>query len=109
MIRSKYRQGTLRSKWRIQQCQGEKDCFKILDKDCDTCRGKSYCYTNRVRPYEIKVESTVVVFADTYENAREYAGKGHGWCMGSKSVNGLPIKIKREGNKVSMDIDFDNP
>lgn len=109
VIRPKYHQGTLRTKWKIQQCQGERDYFKIPNKDCDNCPGRSYCFTNRFRPFNIKVTGRVVVFADTFENAKEYAGKGYGWVMEKDGVDGFLIKVKIEGDQISMTMDLDHP
>ena len=91
-LRSKYSQGDLRRKWKIQQCQSEKMYFDY-HKDCEHCPGRTYCYSENFQPYYINVSSSMLIFADSYENAKEYASKGHGWLLEKESISGLPIDL----------------
>ena len=76
-IRPKYHQGTVRSKWKIHQCQGEKVYFGAR-KNCGHCPGQHYCYTIKVKPFAVDVHNKVMVFAETEEDASKYVAKGHG-------------------------------
>ncbi|MFC1912111.1 hypothetical protein ACFLXG_03035 [Chloroflexota bacterium] len=107
-ISSKYHQGSPKTKWKVQQCQGEKEHFKFTDKDCIHCKGKYYCESNRFTPYLIEATSKTIVFANTKEDAEECASKGYGWRTSWKCDGHIPIKIKIEGNKLSWEIDYDS-
>ena len=100
-IRSKYKQGNLKRKWKIQQCQCEKVYFDY-QKDCDGCAGKLYCCSEKFYPFYVEVSNRMLVFADTFENAKEYACQGHGWLLERESINGMPMDIKVEDNHVSL-------
>ena len=100
-FKSKYRQGNLKNKWKIQQCQSEKLYFNY-HKDCKSCDGRFYCYRERFQPYCVSVASSMLIFADTFENAKEYARRGHGWLIERESVDGMPVEIKVKENLVTF-------
>lgn len=100
-LRSKYKQGDNRNKWKIQQCQCEKDYFNY-HKDCKSCEGRDYCTSEKFRPYYIVVAKSMLVFADTYENAKEYASQGHGWLLVREGVDGIPIDVEVENGRVTL-------
>ena len=100
-LKSKYKQGTVKNKWKIQQCQCEKKHFNY-QKDCDNCEGKDYCSSEEFRPYYIVVAKSMLVFADNYENAKEYASQGHGWMLVREGVDGIPIDVNVENGKVNL-------
>lgn len=79
-ISSKYNQGSPKTKWRIDQCKGERDFFGF-DKDCKNCKGKFHCESIRIRPFGVDVLNRVLVFAETEEDAEKYADKGHGHTL----------------------------
>lgn len=106
MIRPKYNQGTLQTKWRIAQCQGEKVYFKFK-KDCATCDGKTYCFTRKFKPYGVEIHEEVLVFAETGEDAKQFGSKGHGFKVfpeRRKGNYGFPYKVEREGDKLHIGI-----
>ena len=100
-LRSKYKQGDNRNKWKIQQCQCEKDYFNY-HKDCKSCEGRDYCTLEKFRPYYIVVAKSMLVFADTYENAKEYASQGHGWLLVREGVDGIPIDVEVKNGRVTL-------
>ena len=100
-LRSKYSQGDIKNKWKIQQCQSEKLYFNY-HKDCEHCEGRAYCYSEEFRPYYVNVSSSMLIFADTYENARAYAGKGHGWLIEKESISGLPVALNVDGDCITF-------
>ena len=100
-LRSKYKQGDNRNKWKIQQCQCEKDYFNY-HKDCKSCEGRDYCTSEKFRPYYIVVAKSMLVFADTYENAKEYASQGHGWLLVREGVDGIPIDVEVNNGRVTL-------
>lgn len=100
-LRSKYKQGNIRNKWKIQQCQCEKVYFNY-HKECDSCEGRDYCRSEKFHPYYIVVAKSMLVFADTCENAKEYASQGHGWLLVREGVNGIPIDVKVENGRVTL-------
>ena len=53
-LKSKYKQGNVKNKWKIQQCQCERDYFDYK-KDCENCDGKDYCASEKFRPFYIVV------------------------------------------------------
>ncbi len=108
VIRSKYHQGTLKSRWKIQQCQGEQIHFGYK-KDCSNCDGRHYCYSTRFYPCIIELTTKTIIFAETKEEAEDYVAKGYGWRTDWKCDGHIPIKIKNEGDKLSWEIDFDSP
>jgi hypothetical protein len=103
-FKSKYQQGDLRNKWKIQQCQSEKVYFDY-HKDCQNCEGRSYCYRERFQPYYVSVESSMLIFADSFENAKEYAKNGHGWLIERESIDGMPVEISVAGDRVTFQPD----
>ena len=100
-LKSKYKQGTVKNKWKIQQCQCERDYFDY-QKDCANCEGKDYCSSEKFRPFYIVVAKSMLVFANDYENAKEYASQGHGWMLVREGVDGIPIDVKVEDGKVNL-------
>jgi hypothetical protein len=100
-LRSKYKQGDNRNKWKIQQCQCEKIYFNY-HKDCKSCEGRDYCSSEKFRPYYIVVAKSMLVFADTYENAKEYASQGHGWLLVREGVDGIPIEVEVKNGRVTL-------
>lgn len=92
-LKSKYRQGNLRNRWKIQQCRSEKFFFDYR-KECEHCEAREYCHSEVVQPYYVNVASSVLVFADSFENAKGYAGKGHGWLLDKEIISGLPVEVK---------------
>jgi len=100
-LKSKYQQGNLKNKWKIQQCQSEKVYFDY-HKDCQNCEGRFYCYKERFQPYYVSVASSMLIFADSFENAKEYAKNGHGWLIERESIDGMPVEIKVKKNKVTF-------
>ena len=105
-LTSKYRQGDLRNKWKIQQCQSEKLYFDYR-KDCRDCAGRNYCYKGRFQPYYVNVASSMLIFADSFENAKEYAKNGHGWLIERESIDGMPVALKVKDNTVTFQPDFE--
>ena len=101
ILKSKYRQGDRKNKWKIQQCQSEKVYFDYR-KDCKNCKGRTYCYQERFQPYYVSVASSMLIFADNFENAKEYAKNGHGWLIDRESIDGMPVEIKVKNNKVTF-------
>jgi hypothetical protein len=106
-FRSKYHQGDLNNKWKIQQCQSEKVYFDYR-KDCKDCEGRFYCFTKRFKPYFVNVTSSMLIFADSFENAKDYAEKGHGWLIDRESTDGLPVELKVKENKVTFVPDYEH-
>jgi hypothetical protein len=100
-LKSKYRHGNLRHKWKIQQCRSEKQYFDY-DKDCENCEAREYCQADIIQPYYINVASSVLIFADTYENAKQYVGRGHGWLLDREIVSGLPVEVKVVNDRVTF-------
>jgi len=100
-LKSKYKQGDLKNRWKVQQCRCEKDYFDY-HKDCEHCEAKEYCYSEQLQPYFINVTNSMLIFADNYDNAKEYAGQGHGWLLDRESVEGMPVQITIEDGKVSF-------
>ena len=100
-LKSKYKQGNLKHKWKIQQCQCEKNYFDY-HKDCDNCEGKDYCSSEKFRPYYIVVAKSMLVFADSYENAKEYASQGHGWLLVREGTDGIPIELNVQDGRVTL-------
>lgn len=100
-LKSKYSQGSIRHKWKIQQCRSEKQYFDYT-KDCDNCEAREYCMTDNIQPYYINIASSVLIFADTYENAKNYVGRGHGWLLDKEIISGLPIELKVAGDRVTF-------
>ena len=100
-LKSKYSQGNLRYKWKIQQCRSEKQYFDY-DKDCENCEARAYCDAEGVQPYYVNISSSVLIFADSYENALNYAGKGHGWLLDKEIVSGLPVELKVVNDHVTF-------
>jgi hypothetical protein len=111
-LKSKYSRGNIRHKWKIQQCRSEKqyfdydkDCEKQYfdyDKDCENCEASEYCRTEDVQPYYVNIASSVLIFADSYENAKTYAGNGHGWLLDKEIVSGLPVDLKVVEDRVTF-------
>ena len=106
-LKSKYKQGNTRNKWKIQQCQSEKLYFGY-HKNCDNCDGQTYCYSMRFRPFYVEVANRMLVFADTFDNAKEYATKGHGWLIERESVRGMLLNIKLEDDYLHFEPDFNS-
>jgi hypothetical protein len=100
-LRSKYSQGDIKKKWKIHQCLSEKLYFDY-PKDCDNCEARDYCYSEDVQPYYINIASSILTFADSFENAKEYAGKGHGWLLDKEIISGLPVDVKVIDDCVSL-------
>jgi hypothetical protein len=100
-LSSKYSRGNLRNKWKVQQCQCERKYFGY-EKDCEKCEGREYCYSEEFQPYYVNVASSVLVFADSFDNAREYAGKGHGWVLDKEIVSGLPVELNVSRNLITF-------
>ena len=100
-LKSKYSQGNLRYKWKIQQCISEKQYFDY-DKDCENCEARAYCHAEGVQPYYVNIASSVLIFADSYENAKNYAGKGHGWLLDKEIVSSLPVELKVVNDRVTF-------
>ncbi len=100
-FKSKYRQGNLKNKWKIQQCQSEK-LYLNLHKDCKSCDGRFYCYQEQFQPYCVSVASHMLIFADNFENAKEYARNGHGWLIERESIDGMPVQINVKENLVTF-------
>jgi hypothetical protein len=105
-FKSKYNRGDLQNKWKIQQCQSEKVYFDYR-KDCQVCEGKYYCFTQRFKPYFVNVTSSMLIFADSFQNAKDYAQKGHGWLIDRESVDGIPVELKVGEKKVTFVPDFE--
>jgi hypothetical protein len=105
-LKSKYQQGDLRNKWKIQQCQSEKVYFDY-HKECQNCEGRSYCLRERFQPYYVSVASSMLIFADSFENAKEYARNGHGWLIERESIDGMPVEIRVAQDKVTFEPDLE--
>ena len=100
-LKSKYSHGSIRNKWKIQQCRSEKQYFDY-DKDCKNCEARDYCNAESLQPYFINIASSVLIFADSYENAKNYADHGHGWLLDREIVSGLPIEVKVINDRVTF-------
>jgi hypothetical protein len=100
-FKSKYRQGNLKNKWKIQQCQSEKLYFNY-QKDCKSCDGRFYCYREKFQPYCVSVASHMLIFADSFENAKEYARNGHGWLIEKESLDGMPVKVNIKDKRITF-------
>lgn len=101
MLKSKYSQSNLKNKWKIQQCRSEKLYFGY-SKDCDNCKARSFCRSSESHPYYVNVSSSMLIFADSFENAKEYAARGHGWLLEKEIISGLPIELDVAGDSVSF-------
>ncbi len=97
--KSRYHQE--KTKLRFSQCQGEKVYFGF-DKDCDNCPGKVECYTTKARPFGVDVLNTVLVFAETKEEAESYAARGHGRDLPEYRgvVRVMPYMVEAKGNGI---------
>ncbi len=100
-FQSKYNRGDLKNKWKIQQCQSEKKFFDCR-KDCNNCEGREYCLKERFQPYCVSVASSMLIFADSFENAKEYAKNGHGWLIERESIGGMPVELKVKDDRVTF-------
>ena len=100
-LKSKYVQGNLKHKWKIQQCRSEKQYFDY-EKDCKNCEARDCCRAEDVQPYYVNIASCVLIFADSYENAKNYAGNGHGWLLDKEIVSGLPVDLKVIDDQVTL-------
>ena len=100
-LKSKYSQGNLKNKWKIQQCRSEKQYFDY-EKDCENCEAREQCNAEDIQPYYVNIASSVLIFADTYENAKTYAGNGHGWLLDKEIVSGLPVDLKVAEDRVKL-------
>ena len=100
-VKSKSKPGTVKNQWKIQQCQCERDYFEYR-KNCDDCEGREYCDSTKFRPYYIVVAKSMLVFADSYDNAKDYASQGHGWMLVREGVDGIPIDVNVKEGKVSL-------
>jgi hypothetical protein len=100
-LKSKYSQGNLKNRWKIQQCRSEKLYFDY-HKDCEHCEARAYCHSEDVQPYYINIASSMLIFADSFENAKEYAGKGHGWLLDKEIISGLPVDVEVVGDSITF-------
>ena len=100
-LKSKYRQGDPKNPWKIHQCQCEREYFDY-PKDCEGCEAREICGTEELRPFFINVTNSMLVFADTYETAKHYANRGHGWLLDRESVEGMPVQLTVKDRQVSF-------
>jgi hypothetical protein len=82
------------NKRKIQQCQGEKVHF-TFKKDCNNCKDRYICYVTKVKPIGVKVINKFLIFAETREEAYDYASNGHGLLVRERQVGAVfPLEVR---------------